>query len=71
MNCARGGIYDEQALAAAIKSGQVAGAAIDVYPIEPPTDRTLIDLPQTVVTPHLGASTTEAQRYVAVDVRSK
>jgi D-3-phosphoglycerate dehydrogenase len=68
VNCARGGIYDEQALAEAIKSGQVAGAAIDVYPTEPPTERCLIDLPQTVVTPHLGASTTEAQENVAVDV---
>lgn len=68
INCARGGIYDEAALAEAIKSGQVAGAAIDVYPVEPPTDRTLIDLPQVVVTPHLGASTREAQENVAVDV---
>ena len=68
INCARGGIYDEAALAEAIKSGQVAGAAIDVYPVEPPTDRALIDLPQTVVTPHLGASTKEAQENVAVDV---
>ncbi|NLW47437.1 MAG: phosphoglycerate dehydrogenase [Firmicutes bacterium] len=68
VNCARGGIYDEAALAEAIKSGQVAGAAIDVYPTEPPTDRALIDLPQTVVTPHLGASTKEAQENVAVDV---
>jgi D-3-phosphoglycerate dehydrogenase / 2-oxoglutarate reductase len=68
VNCARGGIYDEQALAEAIQSGQVAGAAIDVYPAEPPTERCLIDLPQTVVTPHLGASTTEAQENVAVDV---
>jgi D-3-phosphoglycerate dehydrogenase len=68
INCARGGIYDEAALAEAIKNGQVAGAAIDVYPVEPPTDRSLIDLPQTVVTPHLGASTKEAQENVAVDV---
>lgn len=68
INCARGGIYDEAALAEAIKSGQVAGAAIDVYPVEPPTDRTLIDLPQTIVTPHLGASTFEAQQNVAIDV---
>lgn len=68
INCARGGIYDETALAEAIKSGQVAGAAIDVYPTEPPTDRCLIDLPQVVVTPHLGASTKEAQENVAVDV---
>ena len=68
VNCARGGIYEEIALAEAIKSGQVAGAAIDVYLAEPPTDRTLIELPQTVVTPHLGASTREAQENVAVDV---
>jgi D-3-phosphoglycerate dehydrogenase len=68
VNCARGGIYDEVALAEAIKSGKVAGAAIDVYPTEPPTDRALIDLPQTIVTPHLGASTKEAQENVAVDV---
>jgi D-3-phosphoglycerate dehydrogenase / 2-oxoglutarate reductase len=68
VNCARGGIYDEAALAEAIKNGQVAGVAIDVYPTEPPTDRTLIDLPQVVVTPHLGASTREAQENVAVDV---
>lgn len=68
VNCARGGIYDEAALAEAIQSGRVAGAAMDVYPAEPPTDRTLIDLPQTVVTPHLGASTREAQENVAVDV---
>jgi D-3-phosphoglycerate dehydrogenase len=68
INCARGGIYNEVELAEAIKAGQVAGAAIDVYPVEPPTDRTLIDLPQTVVTPHLGASTIEAQENVAIDV---
>ncbi len=68
VNCARGGIYDEVALAEAIKAGQVAGAAIDVYPTEPPTDRTLIELPQVVATPHLGASTIEAQENVAVDV---
>jgi D-3-phosphoglycerate dehydrogenase len=68
VNCARGGIYDEVALAEAIQSGKVAGAAIDVYPVEPPTERALIDLPQTVVTPHLGASTVEAQENVAIDV---
>jgi D-3-phosphoglycerate dehydrogenase len=68
VNCARGGIYDEAALAAAIRSGQVAGAALDVFTSEPPADRTLIELPQVVVTPHLGASTREAQENVAVDV---
>lgn len=68
INCARGGIYDEAALAQAIQSGRVASAAIDVFPEEPPADRILIDLPQVVVTPHLGASTVEAQENVAIDV---
>jgi D-3-phosphoglycerate dehydrogenase len=68
VNCARGGIYDEVALAEAIKAGQVAGAALDVYVNEPPTNRDLIELPQVVVTPHLGASTREAQENVAIDV---
>lgn len=68
VNCARGGIYDEKALAEAIKSGQVAGAALDVFVDEPPTNRELIELPQVVVTPHLGASTREAQENVAIDV---
>lgn len=66
INCARGGIVDEKALAAAIRSGKVAGAAVDVYEEEPPADRSLIDLPQVVCTPHLGASTEEAQVTVAV-----
>ena len=68
INCARGGIIDEAALAAAIKTGQVAGAAIDVYNEEPPLNRELIELPQVVCTPHLGASTAEAQINVAIDV---
>jgi D-3-phosphoglycerate dehydrogenase len=68
VNCARGGIYDETALAAAIKIGQVAGAALDVYNEEPPANRELVELPQVVVTPHLGASTREAQENVAIDV---
>ena len=66
VNCARGGIVDEHALAEAIKSGQVGGAALDVFEEEPPTNRTLIDLPQVVCTPHLAASTTEAQLVVAI-----
>lgn len=65
INCARGGIVDEAALAHAIQAGKVAGAALDVFAEEPPTDRTLIDLPQVVCTPHLAASTTEAQLVVA------
>ena len=61
INVARGGIIDEGALAEAVASGQVAGAAIDVFDNEPTTDSPLIGVPGIVVTPHLGASTVEAQ----------
>lgn len=61
VNVARGGIVDEAALAAAIESGHVGGAAIDVFSTEPCTDSPLFGLPSVVVTPHLGASTEEAQ----------
>ncbi|MEO1982880.1 MAG: phosphoglycerate dehydrogenase, partial [Fuerstiella sp.] len=67
INCARGGIVDETALADAIESGHIAGAALDVFTKEPPVDRRLVDLPQVVTTPHLGASTDEAQEMVAVE----
>lgn len=67
INCARGGIVDEGDLADAIESGHIAGAAIDVFTVEPPTDRRLIELPQVLSTPHLGASTDEAQEMVAVE----
>lgn len=69
VNCARGGIIDEAALAEALKSGKVAGAAIDVFESEPVNmDNPLLDCDNIVVTPHLGASTKEAQIGVAVDV---
>jgi D-3-phosphoglycerate dehydrogenase len=68
VNCARGGIIDENALFDAIQSGKVAGAALDVFEQEPMVDFRLLDLPQVVATPHLGASTVEAQEIVAVDV---
>jgi D-3-phosphoglycerate dehydrogenase len=69
INCARGGIVDEQAVADAIKSGHVAGAAFDVFSQEPPSeDNPLIGLPQVVATPHLGASTGEAQTNVAIAI---
>jgi len=61
VNAARGGLIDEDALADALKSGQVGAAGVDVYAQEPCTDSPLFALPNTVVTPHLGASTTEAQ----------
>ncbi|WP_342526176.1 phosphoglycerate dehydrogenase [Chryseomicrobium sp. FSL W7-1435] len=68
VNCARGGIIDEDALYDAIQSGKVAGAALDVFEIEPFVDHKLLSLPQVIATPHLGASTVEAQEVVAVDV---
>jgi D-3-phosphoglycerate dehydrogenase len=68
INCARGGIIDEKALYDAIKSGKVAGAALDVFEEEPPTGSPLLTLDQVIVTPHLGASTVEAQLNVAVSV---
>ncbi|MFD1029977.1 phosphoglycerate dehydrogenase [Metaplanococcus flavidus] len=68
INCARGGIIDEKALYNAIKSGKVAGAALDVFEQEPMVDFRLLDLPEVVATPHLGASTHEAQENVAIDV---
>ncbi|GGE40563.1 D-3-phosphoglycerate dehydrogenase [Pullulanibacillus camelliae] len=65
INCARGGIIDELALYQAIKEGKVAGAAIDVFENEPPENHPLLTLPQVIATPHLGASTVEAQEKVA------
>lgn len=68
VNTSRGGIIDEEALAEAIRSGHVGGAGLDVFAIEPMTDSPLFDLPQVVVTPHLGASTAEAQDKAGTDV---
>ena len=67
INCARGGIYNEAALAEAVKSGHVAGVALDVYETEPCTNSPLFGLPGVLCTPHLGASTEEAQTNVAVE----
>lgn len=61
INVARGGIIDEEALATAVKEGLIAGAALDVFSKEPMTESPLFSIPQIVVTPHLGASTREAQ----------
>jgi len=69
INCARGGIVDEDALAAAIKDGTVAGAALDVFTQEPPPpDHPLLQLDQVICTPHLGAATDEAQVNVAIAI---
>jgi D-3-phosphoglycerate dehydrogenase len=68
VNCARGGIIEEDALYDAIISGKVAGAALDVFEEEPFYDHKLLDLPEVIATPHLGASTVEAQENVAIDV---
>ena len=68
INCARGGIIDEKALYDAIVAGKVAGAALDVFEQEPPTDSPLLTLDSVIVTPHLGASTVEAQKNVAISV---
>ena len=68
VNCARGGLIDEAALAEALKSGHVAGAALDVFETEPATESPLFGLENVVCTPHLGAATAEAQENVALQV---
>ncbi|MBI5141557.1 MAG: phosphoglycerate dehydrogenase [Nitrospirae bacterium] len=68
LNCARGGIINETDLHAALVSGKVAGAALDVFNVEPPKDNPLLELDSVICTPHLGASTEEAQINVAVAV---
>ncbi|GMQ85920.1 MAG: hypothetical protein BMS9Abin07_1490 [Acidimicrobiia bacterium] len=68
INAARGGIVDEEALAAAVAEGVVAGAAVDVYAVEPTTQSPLFELAEVVVTPHLGASTREAQDRAGASV---
>ncbi len=71
INCARGGLIDESALVDAIESGHLAGAALDVFETEPPTDTRLISNPKIVATPHLGASTREAQERVGTEIAEK
>ena len=71
INCARGGIIDENALHDALVSGKVAGAALDVYAEEPPTDWKLVKLPNVICSPHIGAATKEAQGRVGAEVAEK
>ncbi len=68
INCARGGIIDEQALISFLENGHVAGVALDVFEQEPPGDHPLLSFDNVIVTPHLGASTIEAQVNVATQV---
>ena len=70
INTARGDLIDEEALEEAIGSGQVAGAGLDVFGTEPPTNRALIDRPEVVATPHIAAATREAQELVGVETAS-
>ncbi|CAN5416916.1 phosphoglycerate dehydrogenase [soil metagenome] len=67
VNVARGGVVDEAALAEALTEGRLGGAAVDVFSSEPPRGSPLLDAPHTVLTPHLGASTAEAQRRIAIE----
>jgi D-3-phosphoglycerate dehydrogenase len=71
LNVARGGIIDEAAVASALRDGRLGGAGIDVFEHEPPTGSPLLDAPNTVLTPHLGASTAEAQVLVAEEVAAQ
>ena len=68
INCARGGLVDERALRAALESGHLRGAALDVYEVEPARENILFGLENVICTPHLGASTIEAQEKVAIQV---
>ena len=71
INCARGGIINEEALLRALDNNKVAGAALDVFVIEPPGENPLLNHPKVVATPHLGASTEEAQEKVAIKLLNK
>jgi len=71
INCSRGGVVDEKALLEALKSGKVKGAALDVFEVEPPVDNELLKLDNVIGTPHIGASTKEAQARIGAAIVEK
>jgi len=71
INCSRGGVVDEKALLEALKNGKVKGAALDVFEVEPPVDNELLKLDNVIGTPHIGASTKEAQARIGVAIVEK
>jgi D-3-phosphoglycerate dehydrogenase len=71
INTSRGGVIEENALYDALKRGRIAGAALDVFEIEPPVNRSLLELPNVVSTPHIGAQTVEAQRLGSTIIAEK
>jgi D-3-phosphoglycerate dehydrogenase len=71
VDAARGGIVDEEALLAALESGKVAGAALDVFATEPPGESALVNHPRVICTPHIGAQTQEAQARAGYDIATE